>query len=294
MMRRYHAYWNHFDQPDPYDGSYDLGDPQSFNRNSYTQNDPVNFVDPSGLEPSWNCQLTDHGYECGMTVPISWADELSASTGGPPEFGSPVIRHGDPLGGGAGGVARGGGTALSQSPKPGSFEACVGGLGATGFTKEAADLINKISAAEGTSRDLLAVTMMNENAFQFYPKPNYNGYTGDYTTGDYMQWDVGPFGLNISYTLGDFANKKVSFQGLTKEGVFGYTFYDPSGKTPTTTFDGVPLQNGRMAARRLNSMGSNDRQRAVHYAGRKNGPKRGQSYDAWHKAFAKFFKCYKG
>jgi len=35
--------------PDPYKGSMSLGDPQSFNRYAYTQNDPVNFVDPSGL-----------------------------------------------------------------------------------------------------------------------------------------------------------------------------------------------------------------------------------------------------
>src|SRR5713226_9489769 len=49
MMRRYHGWWSRFDQPDPYDGSYDSTDPQSFNRYSYVQNDPVNFVDPSGL-----------------------------------------------------------------------------------------------------------------------------------------------------------------------------------------------------------------------------------------------------
>jgi len=35
--------------PDPYNGSMSLADPQSFNRNSYVQNDPVNFIDPSGL-----------------------------------------------------------------------------------------------------------------------------------------------------------------------------------------------------------------------------------------------------
>ena len=69
-----------------------------------------------------------------------------------------------------------------QKPAPGSFEACFGGLGGTGFNQGAADLINNISGKEGTSRDLLAVTMMNENAFQLNPKPNYNGYTGDYTT----------------------------------------------------------------------------------------------------------------
>jgi RHS repeat-associated protein len=49
MMRRYNR-WGRFDQPDPYDGSYDLSDPQSFIRYSYTGNDPVNFVDPTGLD----------------------------------------------------------------------------------------------------------------------------------------------------------------------------------------------------------------------------------------------------
>ncbi len=35
--------------PDPYKGSMSLGDPQSFNRFSYVRNDPINYVDPSGL-----------------------------------------------------------------------------------------------------------------------------------------------------------------------------------------------------------------------------------------------------
>lgn len=49
MMRRYNRWWARFDQPDPYDGSYDATNPQSFNRYAYVQNDPVNFIDPSGL-----------------------------------------------------------------------------------------------------------------------------------------------------------------------------------------------------------------------------------------------------
>src|SRR3989442_11046763 len=49
MFRRYNRWHSRFDQPDPYDGSYDLSDPQSFNRYACTQNDPANFVDPSGL-----------------------------------------------------------------------------------------------------------------------------------------------------------------------------------------------------------------------------------------------------
>ena len=50
MFRRYNRWWSRFDQPDPYGGSYDMADPQSFNRYAYVQNDPVNFVDPTGLE----------------------------------------------------------------------------------------------------------------------------------------------------------------------------------------------------------------------------------------------------
>jgi RHS repeat-associated protein len=49
MMRRYQSNWNRFSQPDPYDGSYDATNPQSFNRYSYVENDPVNAVDPTGL-----------------------------------------------------------------------------------------------------------------------------------------------------------------------------------------------------------------------------------------------------
>jgi RHS repeat-associated protein len=76
MARRYHGWWSRFSQPDPYDGSYSLADPQSFKRYSYVQNDPVNFVDPSGL----------------FTVPI----------GPPPSTVIIPISFNDPISGGAG------------------------------------------------------------------------------------------------------------------------------------------------------------------------------------------------
>ena len=59
MHRRYNSVRSRFEQPDPSDGSYDLTNPQSFNRYAYVQNDPVNFIDPSGLTMSWNTNYID-------------------------------------------------------------------------------------------------------------------------------------------------------------------------------------------------------------------------------------------
>jgi hypothetical protein len=72
MHRRYNRWWSRFDQPDPYDGSYDLTDPQSFNRYAYVQNDPVNFIDPSGLD----------GIACFFNAGISSCGGDNGSGGG--------------------------------------------------------------------------------------------------------------------------------------------------------------------------------------------------------------------
>jgi RHS repeat-associated protein len=60
MNRRYNRWWSRFDQPDPYEGSYDLTNPQSFNRYAYVQNDPVNLIDPTGL----NAEAPTAGGSC--------------------------------------------------------------------------------------------------------------------------------------------------------------------------------------------------------------------------------------
>ena len=51
-----HTWWRKYDSlsgrwtsPDPYRGSISISNPQSFNRYSYVQNDPVNLIDPTGL-----------------------------------------------------------------------------------------------------------------------------------------------------------------------------------------------------------------------------------------------------
>lgn len=48
VNRQYQMANGRFTRPDPFEGSYDLGNPQSLNRYSYVINDPVGLVDPTG------------------------------------------------------------------------------------------------------------------------------------------------------------------------------------------------------------------------------------------------------
>jgi RHS repeat-associated protein len=100
MFRRYNRWHSRFDQPDPSSGSYDLTNPQSFNRYSYVQNDPVNFVDPSGLFAG------PAGVGCGYFDSIGSWIQTDCSVGG---FNDPrwkliqSPRVGDPKSGGLSG-----------------------------------------------------------------------------------------------------------------------------------------------------------------------------------------------
>jgi RHS repeat-associated protein len=87
LNRQYAASTARFNQADPYDGSYDATGPQSLNRYSYTQNDPANLIDPTGLV--WACWLLYQGREYGYVI-------ICIDAGDPVIFPS----EGKPCGGG--------------------------------------------------------------------------------------------------------------------------------------------------------------------------------------------------
>lgn len=50
LFRKYDGKSGRWTSSDPYGGSMNAGDPQSFNRYNYVQSDPINNVDPTGLD----------------------------------------------------------------------------------------------------------------------------------------------------------------------------------------------------------------------------------------------------
>ena len=67
QFRQYNSTQGRWMSPDPYDGSYDPGNPQTLNRYSYALNNPFAFVDPSGLNPcdGGDSPLAVHGHDEG-------------------------------------------------------------------------------------------------------------------------------------------------------------------------------------------------------------------------------------
>ena len=177
-----------------------------------------------------------------------------------------------------------------QKPAAGSFLDCFGkaGLKGTLFNSDAADLIKKITGKEPISPELLAVTWMNEHSdFLLRPNPNTNDHPEDIN-----QWDVGPFGLNVGWTMAQVHAQEVSDEGLELPNYLGYNYYRSDMKTPAP-FSGDPVENGQMAARRLNFWGGSDENKAVKHTKKTSQAQRRKSFRQYAPLFRKFFACYR-
>ncbi len=98
----YHAQFRNYSElqarwlsPDPYDGSYDLSNPQSFNRYAYVLNNPLSFIDPNGLD-CYQVSGGDWSVSDG-TDTVSGSDPTETVCtdygGDPTQGGKPVVIH---------------------------------------------------------------------------------------------------------------------------------------------------------------------------------------------------------
>lgn len=142
--------------PDPYNGSASLGNPQSFNRYNYVENQPTNFIDPSGL----NLEAPGSG---GYCIRYHYTNGVIGF------WGSWTCYPGSSGGGGGGG---GGGASNSSQKKSGNCDfpdydkltdaqKSVLGNNASNYTnlndREKANFLNITGAAAAAGVDLRGI-----------------------------------------------------------------------------------------------------------------------------------------
>jgi hypothetical protein len=109
-------------------------------------------------------------------------------------------------------------------------------------------------------------------------------------------WDYGPFHMNWAYTSAELAAGNYSSKGIDLVKVFGGS--PATGDVSSGPFSGVPFENGRLAARKLNWLMAgakgNMRTAAARYSAFK-GDKfvaRRSAWDSHGKQFINFFTCF--
>ena len=113
------------------------------------------------------------------------------------------------------------------------------------------------------------------------PVPNTNGTT------DTGRWDYGPFQLNAYWIGRAIANGQVSADGINVGGALG-----GHGVMAGRPFAGDSYENGRLAARYLNSFGAGARAAGL-FTGGTRVADRSKGFKRDGPKFQKFFDCFK-
>lgn len=165
----------------------------------------------------------------------------------------------------------------------------VAQFGLPGFTEEAAKLHRQIAEIESISPELLAVTHLCEYSLRLADlKPNVN-----HQPSSPWSFDVGPFQLNVGWTMRMVWERQINTYGLLWKEVFG-GFYEVDGVTPCA-FNGNLLTHGRAAARRLLVTKGSDKDRAISFTSPGLAQQhRAQNWDKYADLFRHFFANYTG
>lgn len=189
-----------------------------------------------------------------------------------------------------------------QSVTDSGINAALLAAGKALITQEAADLAIEIFKAESVPAPTMAFTHCCEASFLLNSKPNCNGHPEgivcwDIATQKLVSWDIGSYQLNFLWTHRSLAIGEYRMDGLTFSDIWGKTFYDRDGAP--ADFSGVPLANGRLAARRLMAVkagGLSESEalkfRAVRFTGPSAQGRRGDLWDTLYGPLVAFFEKY--
>ncbi|MEK6302572.1 MAG: RHS repeat-associated core domain-containing protein [Acidobacteriota bacterium] len=217
INREYSAGTGRFQSADPYRASGYMVDPQSWNRYSYTRDNPVNRVDPLGLDDQ---DPDDDDGQYHYEPPTYFGLEMGFGDG----LNNPMARVGHD-------------SSKDLEPNPISFDQCQRALQESlstrlGKNKGSAPSVSQFFAAEsaakasGVSLSLLLSTWFIENSFLTDPRNNPKGPAYGpmqllpATARQYMQGS----GYSMEEILGDTSSRRV-FTGsveanLTVGGLF--------------------------------------------------------------------------
>lgn len=127
------------------------------------------------------------------------------------------------------------------------------------FTEQVANIVAVAAATEKIQPADLAFTWFHESSFDLAPMPQTNKST------DVWDWDIGCVQINLGWSCRSGWIQEYKTTDLSFASVFGTKFKDEQGNP--LPFNGQPLANLRLCARKLLSTRGSREDRLVHYTG---------------------------